>query len=105
MLGCSDEVVGEGDLENASAIGATATKASGTPEAVVEYCMVSFSMAAFKGGDDGFDGKTPGAGIFAQGDGDFGRWTIRHGAVVGVEEPVGVSPRHAVHDIGAPPGV
>ena len=67
--------------------------------------MVSFAMAAFKGGDDGFDGKTPGARIFAQGDGGFGRWTISYGAVVGVEEPVGVSPRHAVHDPGAPLGV
>lgn len=105
ILGCSDEVVGEGDLENASAVRATATKASGAPEAVVEDRMVSFSMAAFKGGDDGFDGKTPGAGIFAEGDGYFGWWTIRYGAVVGVEEPVGVSPRHAVHDIGAPLGV
>lgn len=67
--------------------------------------MVSFAMAAFKGGDDGFDGKTPGARIFAQGDGGFGWRAIRYGAVVGVEEPVGVSPRHAVQDPGASLGV
>ena len=104
-MGCSDEVVGQGDLKDGSAIRAAATKASGAPEAVVEYCMVTLAMAAFKGGDDGFDGKTPGAGIFAQGDGCFGRWAIRYGAVVGVEEPVGIAPCHAVHDIGAALGV
>ena len=105
MLGRSDEVVGQGDLKDGSAVGAAAAKASGAPEAIVEYRIVSFAMAAFKGGDDGFDGETSCAGIFAQGDGCFGWWTIRNGAVVGVEEPVGISPRHAVYDPGAPLGV
>ena len=48
ILGCSDEVVGQGDLENASAVRAAAAKASGAPEAVVEYGMVGLAMAAFK---------------------------------------------------------